>query len=152
MRPVADHAQVAVRVGCLPSLQRRHALAVCDAREEATATAVAKGAQRADTPAEVSNRCETVLVSLPTPDVVRAVALGPDGLVQGTALRTYIDLSTTGAVMAKTIAAGLSEKDIATLDSPVSGGILGAESGKLSLMVSGPHPPALSLACLRRSS
>ena len=120
-------------------LDAGHALAVCDAREEATATAVAKGAQRADTPAEVSNRCETVLVSLPTPDVVRAVALGPDGLVQGTALRTYIDLSTTGAVMAKTIAAGLGEKDIATLDSPVSGGILGAESGKLSLMVSGPE-------------
>ena len=79
------------------------------------------------------------MVSLPTPDVVRAVALGPDGLVQGMALRTYIDLSTTGAVMAKTIAAGLREKDIATLDSPVSGGILGAESGKLSLMVSGPE-------------
>lgn len=121
-------------------LDAGYALSVFDVRADALAPALAKGAQQAASPAEVANQAETVLVSLPTPDVVRNVALGPNGLRDGSAIRTYIDLSTTGAVMAKTVAAGLNEKDIASLDSPVSGGILGAESGKLSLMVSGLEP------------
>ncbi len=113
------------------------ATSVYDTREEALAPALAKGARRATSPADIASSAETVIVSLPTPDVVRAVALGPDGIVMGTAVKTYIDLSTTGAVVAKAVAAGLGKKNIHALDSPVSGGILGAESGKLSLMVSG---------------
>jgi len=118
-------------------LDAGHALVVYDVREDVLATARAKGAQRAAHPADVANQAEAVLVSLPTPDIVREVAHGTNGLRDGSAIRTYIDLSTTGAVMAKSVAAGLAEKGIAALDSPVSGGILGAESGKLSLMVSG---------------
>ena len=114
-------------------------LAVCDTRDAALTPIVAKGAYCAENPTDVANRCEMVLVSLPTPDAVYEVALGQGGLLEGTAINTYVDLSTTGAVMAKTVAAGLGEKGIAVLDSPVSGGILGAESGKLSLMVSGPE-------------
>jgi 3-hydroxyisobutyrate dehydrogenase-like beta-hydroxyacid dehydrogenase len=120
-------------------LDAGHPLVVYDVREDVLSTALAKGAQRAAHPADVASQAETVLVSLPTPDIVREVALGPNGLREGSTIRTYIDLSTTGAVMAKTVAAGLTEKGIAALDSPVSGGILGAESGKLSLMVSGPE-------------
>ena len=120
-------------------LDADHPLVVYDVRADVLSTALAKGAQRAKHPADVANQAETVLVSLPTPDIVREVALGANGLCDGSAIRTYIDLSTTGAVMAKTVAAGLAERGIAALDSPVSGGILGAESGKLSLMVSGPE-------------
>lgn len=120
-------------------LDAGYALSVFDVREDALAPALAKGAQQAASPAEVASQAATVLVSLPTPDVVREVALGPNGLREGSAIRTYVDLSTTGAVMAKTVAAGLAEKNIAALDSPVSGGILGAETGKLSLMASGPE-------------
>lgn len=120
-------------------LDAGHALIVHDVREDVLAPALAKGARRAAHPADLAGQAETVLVSLPTPDIVREVALGKNGLCDGDAIRTYIDLSTTGAVMAKAVAAGLAEKDIAALDSPVSGGILGAEAGKLSLMVSGPE-------------
>lgn len=114
-------------------------MVVCDTRAEAMEPAIAKGAVGATSPAEVANRASMVVVSLPTPDIVRAVALGPDGLIEGSAIRNYIDLSTTGAVTAQAVAKGLGEKNIAALDSPVSGGILGAETGKLSLMVSGPQ-------------
>ncbi len=120
-------------------LDAGYEMSVFDTRDAALAPVVAKGAHRAMAPADVADRAETILVSLPTPDVVREVALGVNGIAKGKAVRTYIDLSTTGAVMAKTVAAELGEKNIAALDSPVSGGILGAESGKLSLMVSGPE-------------
>jgi len=120
-------------------LDAGYELAIYDTRDEAMTRAAAKGAHRATDPADIANRCKTVFVSLPTPNAVRDVALGPNGLAEGTAIHNYIDLSTTGAVMANLVASGLSEKDIVAIDSPVSGGILGAETGKLSLMISGPE-------------
>ena len=73
-----------------------YALVVHDARREAVEALVAEGAEAAGSPAEVATRAEVVLVSPPTPEVVRAVALGPDGLIHGSAMRTYVDLSTSG--------------------------------------------------------
>jgi 3-hydroxyisobutyrate dehydrogenase-like beta-hydroxyacid dehydrogenase len=81
-----------------------------------------------------------VLVSLPTPEVVRAVALGPQGLIRGGALRTYVDLSTSGQAVAAEVAAALAERGIATLDAPVSGGVRGAVAGTLAVMVAGAGP------------
>jgi 3-hydroxyisobutyrate dehydrogenase-like beta-hydroxyacid dehydrogenase len=115
-----------------------HELVVHDVRAEAMAALVAEGAEAAGSPAEVAARAEVVLVSLPTPQVVRAVALGPDGLVHGRALRTYVDLSTTGQAIAVEVAAALAERGIVTLDAPVSGGVRGAVAGTLAVMVAGP--------------
>ena len=113
-------------------------LAVYDVRDEATAPLAARGATVAASPKAVADVVDTVIVSLPTPDVVRAVALGDNGIIHGSAVRRYVDLSTTGAVMAVQISKALGKKGIASLDSPVSGGVRGAEAGTLALMVSGP--------------
>ena len=115
-----------------------HRLVVHDARGEAMDALVAEGAEAAGSPAEVAARAEGVLVSLPTPQVVRAVALGPDGLIHGRAIRTYVDLSTTGQAVAVEVAAALAERGIVTLDAPVSGGVRGAVAGTLAVMVAGP--------------
>jgi hypothetical protein len=115
-----------------------HRLVVHDARGEAMDALVAEGAEAAGSPAEVAARAEVVLVSLPTPQVVRAVALGPDGLIHGGAIRTYVDLSTTGQAVAVEVAAALAERGIVTLDAPVSGGVRGAVAGTLAVMVAGP--------------
>lgn len=115
-----------------------YALVVHDARGEAVEALVAEGAEAAGSPAEVATRAEVVLVSLPTPEVVRAVALGPDGLIHGSAMRTYVDLSTTGQAVAVEVAAALAESEIVTLDAPVSGGVRGAKEGTLAVMVAGP--------------
>lgn len=127
-------------------LEAGHELIVLDTREEALAPVVAKGGQRVASPAEVASKAKTVMVSLPTPDVVKEVALGADGLIDGTAIDTYVDLSTTGAVIAKEVAAALGAKDIRCLDCPVSGGERGAQAGTLSLMISGPKPVYEALA------
>jgi len=119
-------------------LDAGHRLIVHDVRPEAVDALVAAGAEAAATPAEVAARAALVLVSLPTPEVVRAVVLGPDGLIQGGALRTYVDLSTTGQAVAVEVAAALGERGIATLDAPVSGGVRGAREGTLAVMAAGP--------------
>jgi hypothetical protein len=53
------------------------------------------------------NSADIVLVSLPTPDVVKAVALDSGGIIEGTRAKILIDLSTTGPGAAKIIADGL---------------------------------------------
>jgi hypothetical protein len=66
------------------------------------------------------------------------VALGANGVSSGSKVKKVIDLSTTGAVMAKEIAAGLAAKKITGVDAPVSGGVAGAVKGTLAVMVACP--------------
>lgn len=115
-----------------------HRVVVSDARMEAAAPLVEKGAVAASSPAEVAAQAEIVFCSLPTPQIVREVVLGGDGIVHGSA-RIVVDLSTTGPSTAGAIAAALKEKDIAWVDAPVSGGIAGAKGGTLAVMVSCPE-------------
>jgi 3-hydroxyisobutyrate dehydrogenase-like beta-hydroxyacid dehydrogenase len=119
-------------------LDAGYALTVFDTRADALRPFVAKGAQTASSPAALASAVDTVLVSLPTPDIVKQVVLGPDGLSSGTRLRTFVDLSTTGPRTAEEIAKELAAKGIAALDSPVSGGVGGAQKGTLAVMISGP--------------
>ena len=115
-----------------------HKLVVYDVRREAVAEFGDLGADPVKSPAEVASRVETVLVSLPTPDVVKEVALGANGIVHGTQVKTFVDLSTTGPIRAKEIAEALKAKGIVSIDAPVSGGVAGAKKGSLAVMMSGP--------------
>jgi 3-hydroxyisobutyrate dehydrogenase-like beta-hydroxyacid dehydrogenase len=115
-----------------------YGLVVHDVRAQAMDALVAEGAEAAGSPAEVAARAEVALVSLPTPQAVREVALGPDGLIHGGAIRMYVDLSTTGQAVAVEVAGALAECGIVTLDAPVSGGVRGAVDGTLAVMAAGP--------------
>ena len=96
------------------------------------------GGAWATTPGEVAKRCRVVLASLPTPQAVERVALGENGLLEGDAVRIFVDLSTTGPRIAKAVAARLAERGITAIDAPVSGGVYGAVKGALTVMLSGP--------------
>ncbi|MGA0594144.1 NAD(P)-dependent oxidoreductase [Enterovirga sp. CN4-39] len=113
-----------------------YGLVVFDTRDDVVAPFVSRGAKRAASAAEVGAQAETVLVSLPTPDIVRAVVAE---LVQGSAVKTIIDLSTTGPKVAAEIGAELKARGITFVDSPVSGGVGGAKAGTLAVMVSCPR-------------
>lgn len=115
-------------------LDAGHALAVFDTRAEAMAPHVARGALECASPAAVADAAATVLVSLPTPDVVRDVA---SALLGGGAMRAYVDLSTTGPEVAALIAAQLRDAGVGCLDAPVSGGVAGAQAGTLTIMCAG---------------
>jgi 3-hydroxyisobutyrate dehydrogenase-like beta-hydroxyacid dehydrogenase len=112
---------------------------VYDTRQEAIGNLTACGAVAARSPAEVADGAETVMASLPTPDVVLAVATGPRGVIEGKRVRRFVDLSTTGSVMAQRIFKLLAARNIVQIDSPVSGGVTGAEKGTLAVMTSGPR-------------
>jgi 3-hydroxyisobutyrate dehydrogenase-like beta-hydroxyacid dehydrogenase len=110
---------------------------VCDTSPAAIESLVAHGASAAKTPAEAASAANTVFLSLPTPDVVREVSLGENGLFAGTSVKQVVDVSTTGPEMARAVSAALVEHGIDYLDAPVSGGIAGAVNGTLAVMVSG---------------
>jgi 3-hydroxyisobutyrate dehydrogenase-like beta-hydroxyacid dehydrogenase len=122
-------------------LDAGYRLCVYDVSDEATAPLVARGAELAASPAEVASTAEIVFMSLPTPDVVREVALGSNGgVINGSRVHTVVDLSTTGPGVATEVAARLAERKIGWVDAPVSGGVTGAKAGTLAVMVSCPKP------------
>ncbi|OBH82676.1 oxidoreductase [Mycobacterium scrofulaceum] len=117
-------------------IQHGHDVVAFDTRGAALGRIVASGARAAASPKEVADRAETVMASLPTPIASLEVATG---LTEGARIKRYVDLSTVGARTATQIHRRLAERGITALDSPVSGGVNGAERGALAVMVSGPH-------------
>jgi 3-hydroxyisobutyrate dehydrogenase-like beta-hydroxyacid dehydrogenase len=114
-----------------------HELVVYDRDPTRIELLVSGGAVAASSSREVADRAELVFVSLPTPDIVRDVACGHDGLVGGAALKTYVDLSTTGAAVAAEVAAFFREGGVDVVDAPVSGGVAGARARTLAVMAAG---------------
>jgi len=115
-----------------------HKLTVFDTRKEAMEALVKLGAQAARSPADVADRVETIMTSLPSLDIGMKVVSGDDGIIRGNRVRRYVDLSTTGSRAAIKTAEILKARNIVQIDSPVSGGVAGAEKGTLAVMVSGP--------------
>jgi 3-hydroxyisobutyrate dehydrogenase-like beta-hydroxyacid dehydrogenase len=119
-------------------IEAGYSLTVYDINQKVLKTFESIGANIAATPAEVASAAKTVILSLPNPTIVGEVVLGNSGVIEGTAVNTVIDMSTTGAKMAREIASALSEKPITLVDAPVSGGVPGAKVKKLAIMVSCP--------------
>ena len=119
-------------------IEARHQLVVFDQRQEAVDRLVALGAQAASSTKDVADRAETVLASLPSLQASLEVATGTGGVIEGKRVRRFVDLSTVGSHMAVRIHDALAKRNIVQLDSPVSGGVGGAEKGTLAVMVSGP--------------
>jgi len=112
---------------------------VFDQRKQAVDKLVALGAQSASSPKDVADRAETVLASLPSLQASLEVATGESGVIEGRRAKRFVDLSTVGSHMAVRIHHLLAKRNIVQLDSPVSGGVGGAEKGNLAVMVSGPR-------------
>jgi 3-hydroxyisobutyrate dehydrogenase-like beta-hydroxyacid dehydrogenase len=120
-------------------IEAGHSLVIYDTRNDAVAPLVALGAKLASSPQDVADRVETVMASLPSLQISEKVALGEGGVIHGKRIKRFIDLSTTGSHIAGEIAAGLAKNNIVQIDSPVSGGVGGANKGTLAVMVSGPQ-------------
>lgn len=101
---------------------------------------VGAGAERAESPSEVAAVTHVLITMLPdTPDVER-VLFGGRGISEGIRRGSLmIDMSTIDPTAARRFAARFTERDVAMLDAPVSGGERGAMDGTLSIMVGGPE-------------
>ncbi|EPJ87502.1 MULTISPECIES: NAD(P)-dependent oxidoreductase [Pseudomonas] len=118
-------------------LEKGHSLVIFDKDPAALAELSGLGARVADSAREVADSARIVFTSLPSPAIFKAVALGPDGIVEGKAVRILVDLSTVGSRAEQEVAAGLLKHDIQTVDAPISGGAAGASKGTLAMMVAG---------------
>jgi len=116
-----------------------HKLTICDTSADAVRAFTDLGGTAVSTPRDVASAADVVFVSLPTPPIVEAVALGPGGVIEGDRVRYFVDTSTSGSATARRVFQGLAQKDIVGVDCPISGGLAGAEAGTLALMLACPE-------------
>ncbi|MDA4131304.1 MAG: NAD(P)-dependent oxidoreductase, partial [Thaumarchaeota archaeon] len=99
---------------------------------------VRNGAESASTPLDAGKRADVVVLSLPTPEIVKEIIFGESGvagsLKEG---KVIIDTSTIDPQSARDIEDTLKKKGILFLDAPVSGGPERAMDGTLTFMVGG---------------
>lgn len=115
-------------------------LTVHNRSREAVDELVGEGAMEAWSPKEVAQQSDVAFTNLPDSADVELVVLGPEGIVEGAHPgMMYIDNSTIKPETARAVAEALAEKEVISLDAPVSGGDVGAKAGTLAIMVGGPR-------------
>ena len=119
-------------------LEAGYPLAVYDVRKEAVEAIVKKGAQGAVSPKEVAEKCRKVITIVPNSDAVEQVVFGPGGLLEGMKAGDVL-MEMTSAYPPSTlkVSQALAGKGVNMIDAPVSGGVVGAVAGTLSVMVGG---------------
>lgn len=105
---------------------------------ESLETLAELGATRLNSIAEVAAAADIVLTSLTNQQSVRDVYLADNGLAaHARSGQIYIETSTNDIALVKEISAALEARGAGLLDSPVSGGVPGAEAGSLTVMTGG---------------
>jgi 3-hydroxyisobutyrate dehydrogenase len=96
------------------------------------------GAARAGSIRETAAEADVVITMLPSSANVEAAYLGEGGIVEGAEPgRLCVDMSTIDPGTSQRVAARLKERRLRFLDAPVSGGVGGAATGTLAIMVGG---------------
>ena len=132
-----------IGLGVMGGHMARHLLGVCDLTvfdidQARTAPFADTSARIAESIRDAVADTDIVMLSLPTSEAVRSVAIGADGALQ--AMRSgsvLVDLSTTAPEVTSDVAAALADRGVAFLDAPVSGGEGGARDATLVIMVGG---------------
>ena len=119
-------------------LEAGYSLIVHDLKKDAAIPLLKKGAKWGNTPKEIAESCQVVFSSLPTPQSVEEVVYGDNGLRMGWKDGDiYVEMSTNSPSIIRKIAEDAKTMGVTVLDAPVSGGIKGAETGTLAIMVGG---------------
>lgn len=119
-------------------LDTGHTVVVHDRRPEASADLLERGAVWAESPAAVAEQCRIVFTSLPGPAEVEEVVTGPTGILAAARPGdAHVDLSSNSLAMVRRLAAREATAGVRYLDSPVTGGVRGAEAGTLTVLASG---------------
>jgi 3-hydroxyisobutyrate dehydrogenase len=100
---------------------------------------VALGARIVDTPAALAD-CDAVVTMVASDEVLEHVTLADDGLFSGDrAPEVLIDSSTVSEAASERVRAAAGDRKCTLLVAPVSGNPKVVRSGRLSVVVSGPH-------------
>src|SRR5438445_11003289 len=122
------------------NLARKSGAAVVafDQRAEPLAALARDGVAEASAAADVAARAEIVFMCLPGEPQVRAVGLGPDGLVARVrAGQTVVDMSTAPVALARELGHAFAARGADFADAPVARTAQAAKDGTLSIMVGG---------------
>lgn len=96
------------------------------------------GGEMVDAPVEVAEAADIVFACVGNDDDLRQVTVGARGALHAMkAGQVFVDHTTASAQVARDLSKVATTHDAAFLDAPVSGGQVGAEAGKLSIMVGG---------------
>ena len=96
------------------------------------------GATHANSLAELAERCDVIMLSLPDSPVIESVIRNPGGLLEHARDgQVIVDLSTANPVSTRALHDELKARGVRYLDAGISGGAAGAEKGTLTLMVGG---------------
>jgi 3-hydroxyisobutyrate dehydrogenase len=96
------------------------------------------GATWCASPAEIAEASEAIFTIVGYPADVRAVILGPGGVLDGAAAGSIVvDLTTSEPTLAREIFDTAAAREVEALDAPVSGGDIGARNAALVIMVGG---------------
>ena len=113
-------------------------LTVWNRTESKTKPLVEAGAKLAKSPREVAENSDVVISIVTGSNDVKEALTGENGAIHGAKKGTiFIDMSTISPIATKEVAAELAKKGAEMLDAPVSGGVIGANNGTLSIMVGG---------------
>jgi 3-hydroxyisobutyrate dehydrogenase len=125
-------------------------LTVHDLNKELAAPLLDAGARWAEAPKAAAAECDAVITCLPSPAVSEKVLCGPDGILAGfKSGGAWIEMSTLGRDDILRLAALAAKKGVATLESPVTGGVHRAAAGEITVLAGGDralfekHRPAL---------
>jgi len=115
-----------------------HQVTVFDLNPAAMEVCTGLGSAAGRSVAHVSGESDVVFTSLPMPKHVEEVALGGGGIAESARPGTVlIDLSTNSPATAKRVHEGMTTRNIAMLEAPVSGGVPRATDGTIVIMVGG---------------
>lgn len=99
---------------------------------------VAAGMARADSPSQACLGADVVFSIVTDATAVRAVALGPDGVLAGIEPgAVYVDMSTISPLVSREVSAAFADAGHPMLDAPVSGSPVTVRGGHASVMAAG---------------
>jgi 3-hydroxyisobutyrate dehydrogenase len=127
-------------------LEHGFAVAAYDLNPAPVAALAEMGARAASSAADAARDAQAVISMVPGPADASALWLGTQGLLA--ALEdgaVAIDMSSIDPLTSRTVHEAARSRGIEMLDAPVSGGVEGATSGRLAIMVGG--DPALFERC-----
>ena len=106
-----------------------------------------KGADWADSPRAVAEQSEVIFTIVGFPADVRQVVLGDQGALAGSKPgNILVDMTTSEPSLAIEISDAARQRDVWSIDAPVSGGDVGAREARLSIMIGGDKQAVEALA------
>ena len=127
-------------------LKNGHKVVVYDSNPEAMRSLVSAGAAAASSVADLASQSDRVITMLPTPDIVKAVYRGSDGVFANAKKGSIlIDSSTVGPEPPQELAPEAKSKGLTFIDAPVTGAVPAARDGTLTFLVGGTESEAASI-------